>query len=164
MLAPRIRRFRNIFASALVPLLVLWLAPSAAVAGTPAWPFDWRPGWIPGDPVEAPVSDLWTATSSPGLFVAIDPTTHRPVAPSAEQRAAFQRAIDLTELLTPAAPVRVEALPHGGKIAHLNGAFQSFSIARRDASGRFVTDCAPDVPTALQLLATPVTVPPKEAR
>lgn len=165
MRAPRIRRFRNLPAPALVPLLLLLLAPSAAIAGTPAWPFDWRPGWIPGDPVEEPVSDLWTTTASPGLFVAIDPATHRPVAPSAEQRAAFQRAIDLSELLAPAAPVRVEALPHGGRIAYLNGAFQSFSIARRDASGRFVTDCAPDAPTALRLLATPVvTVSPKEER
>lgn len=164
MRAPRIQRFRNISAPALVTLLVLLLTPSAAVAGTPAWPFDWRPGWIPGDPVEAPVSDLWTTTASPGLFVAIDPATHRPVAPSAEQRAAFQRAIDLSELLAPAAPVRVEALPHGGEIAHLNGAFQSFSIARRDASGRFVADCAPDARTALRLLATPITAAPKEER
>jgi hypothetical protein len=140
------------------------LTPAAAVAATSAWPFDWRPGWIPGDPVEEPVSDLWTTTSSPGLLVAIDPATHRPVAPSAEQRAAFQRAIDFSELLAPAVPVRVEALPHGGEIAHLNGAFQSFSIARRDASGRFVTDCAPDALTALRLLATPVTASPKEER
>jgi hypothetical protein len=164
MQAPRTRRFRNLSASALVLLLVLSLAPSASIAGTSAWPFDWRPGWIPGDPVEETASDLWATTASPGLFVAIDPATHRPVAPSAEQRAAFQRAIDLTELLAPAAPVRVEALPHGGEIAHLNGAFQSFSIARRDASGRFVTDCAPDARTALRLLATPVAASPKEER
>jgi len=164
MQAPRTRRSRNLSAPALALLLVLLLAPSASIAGTSAWPFDWRPGWIPGDPVEEPVSNLWTTTASAGLFVAIDPATHRPVAPSAEQRAAFQRAIDLTELLAPAAPVRVEALPHGGKIAHLNGAFQSFSIARRDASGRFVTDCAPDARTALRLLATPITASPKEER
>lgn len=164
MRAPRIRRFRNLPAPALVSLVILLLAPSAAVAGTSAWPFDWRPGWIPGDPVEEQASDPWATTASPGLFVAIDPVTHRPVAPSAEQRAAFQRAFDLSELLAPAAPVRVEALPHGGKIAYLNGAFQSFSIARRDASGRFVTDCAPDARTALRLLTTPVTAAPKEER
>ena len=93
-------------------------------------------------------------------FMTIDDAEHY----SPEQRAAFQRAIDLSELLGLAAPVRVVALPHGGEIAHLNGAFQSFSIARRDASGRFVTDCAPDARTALRLLATPVTASPKEER
>ena len=47
---------------------------------------------------------------------------------------------------------------------HLNGAFQSFSIARRDASGRFVNDCAPDAQTALRILSTPLPTATKEER
>ena len=161
---PRTRRFRYRSAPVLATLALLIVAPMTAYADAPAWPFDWRPGWVPGDPVEESSLDVWTMPSNPGLFVAIDPVTHRPVAPSPEQRAAFQRAFDLSELLAPSAPVRVEALPQGGEIAHLNGAFQSFSIARRDASGRYVNDCAPDAKTALQVLSTPVTTPTKEER
>jgi hypothetical protein len=106
----------------------------------------------------------WPAPA--GLYVALDPLTRRPVAPSAEQRRAFQAAIDLDQLLAPTAPLTVEKLPGGGEIVQLNGAFQSFSIARRDASGRFVVDCAPDGATARRLLATPLTpsTPQKEER
>jgi hypothetical protein len=164
MRVPRFRRHRSIPASALAVLALLSLVPVVAHAATPAWSFDWRPGWVPGDPIEEPAFDLWLRPANPGLFVAIDPVTHRPVAPSPEQRAAFQRAYDLSELLAPSAPVRVEALPHGGEIAHLNGAFQSFSIARRDASGRYVNDCAPDAKTALRILSSPVSSAPKEER
>ena len=163
MRCPRTRRFRSCSAPALAVLVLVSLAP-VTHAETLAWPFDWRPGWVPGDPIEESSFDLWTMPSNPGIYVAIDPATHRPVAPSPEQRAAFQRAFDLGELLAPSAPVRVEALPNGGEIAHLNGAFQSFSIARRDASGRYVNDCAPDAKTALQVLSTPVTTPTKEER
>jgi len=162
MYLPRIRRFRYRSAPALLVLVLFTLAPATALARP--WPFDWRPGWVPGDPIEDAVLDAWSLPSQPGLYVAIDPVTHRPVAPSPEQRAAFQRAFDLNELLAPTAPVRVEALPHGGEIAHLNGAFQSFSVARRDASGHYVNDCAPDAKAALQILSTPVTTAPKEDR
>lgn len=162
MHVPRSRRHRSTLT--LAALLLLSLAPAAAHAEIPAWPFDWRPGWIPGDPVEETRLDLWSLPSNPGLYVAIDPVTHRPTAPSPEQRAAFGRSMDLSELLAPSAPVRVEALPHGGEIAHLNGAFQSFSIARRSASGTFVNDCAPDAQTALRMLATPLTTATKEER
>lgn len=164
MCVPRSRRRLSTPAPVLAFFVLLLLAPSVANAETPAWPFDWRPGWIPGDPVEEQALDLWSQPTSPGLYVAIDPVTHRPVAPSPEQRAAFGRSMDLTELLAPTAPVRVEALPHGGEIAHLNGAFQSFSIARRDASGKFVNDCAPDAKTALRMLSTPLPAPSKEER
>lgn len=163
MRCPRTRRLRHCSAPALAALVLLSLAP-VAHAETLAWPFDWRPGWVPGDPIEESSFDFWRMPSNPGLFVAIDPVTHRPVAPSPEQRAAFQRAFDLSELLAPSAPVRVEALPHGGEIARLNGAFQSFSIARRGPSGRYVNDCAPDAKTALRLLSTPVSAAPKEER
>src|SRR4029453_4790853 len=154
MYLPRIRRFRYRSPPALLVLVLFSLPPATPLA--PPWPFDWRPGWVPGDPIEDTVLDAWAMPSHPGLYVAIDPVTHRPVAPSHEQRAAFQRAFDLNELLAPTAPVRVEALPHGGEIAHLNGAFQSFSVARRDASGHYVNDCAPDAKGALQILSTPV--------
>jgi len=162
MHVPRFRRHRSIPAYLLAALALVSLAPAAARAD--AWPFDWRPGWIPGDPVADVALDTWAMPSNPGLYVAIDPVTHRPVAPTAEQRAAFGRAMDLSELLAPSAPVRVEALPHGGEIAHLNGAFQSFSIARRDATGRFVNDCAPDAQTALRILSTPLPTATKEER
>jgi hypothetical protein len=38
----------------------------------------------------------------------------------------------------------VERIPGGGELVHLNGRHQVFSIARRDASGRFTTSCASD--------------------
>lgn len=114
---------------------------------------------------EMAVVSFWLPNATPGLFVAIDPVTHRPVHPSDEQRATFQRAIALDALLAPNAPVLIEALPGGGRLAHLNDAFQSYSIARRDASGRFVTDCAPDAETAKRMLAAPLpSASPKEER
>ena len=173
MNAPRIRRSSRSRALVLLlaPILVASLPPSVTLADTPvsAWSFDWRPGWVPGDPMDEPFlgASSWTAPETPGLYVALDPVTRRPVAPSAEQRRTFQAAIDLDQLLAPTAPLRVEKLPGGGEIVHLDGAFQSFSIARRDASGRFVVDCAPDGATARRLLATPLTpasTPRKEER
>ena len=145
-------------------ITALTLTPSDSLAAD-VWPFEWRPGWVPGDPVEEPILFTWATSPASGLFVAIDPVTRRPVAPSLEQRQAFDRGIALDAFLAPAAPVVIEALPGGGEIAHLNGSFHSFSIARRDASGRFVTDCAADAETARRLLATPVvTAPKKEER
>ncbi len=145
------------------------LSPTIAHAGTSAsaWSFDWRPGWVPGDPMDEPSFGAASWAAPAGLYVALDPVTRRPTAPSVEQRRAFQAAIDLDQLLAPTAPLTVEKLPGGGEIVHLNGAFQSFSIARRDASGRFVVDCAPDGATARRLLATPLTpasTPRKEER
>ena len=91
-----------------------------------------------------------------GLYVAIDPVTHRPIAPTPEQLRAWndQRATDA--LTAPARPLAVQKLPNGGEIVHLNGAFRSYSIARRDAHGTFTTDCAPDTRTAKQLLQAPL--------
>jgi hypothetical protein len=145
------------------------LFSTIAHAGTPAppWSFDWRPGWVPGDPMDEPSIGAAGWLAPAGLYVALDPVTRRPVAPSVEQRRAFQAAIDLDQLLAPSAPPTVEKLPGGGEIVQLNGAFQSFSIARRDASGRFVVDCAPDGASARRLLATPLTpgsTPQKEER
>jgi len=93
-----------------------------------------------------------------GLFIAIDPVTHRPVAPTLEQRrawAAGQAAQDA--LLAPTRPLTVQKLPNGGQIIHLDGAYRSYSIARRDANGRIVTDCVPDPAKARELLTQPVT-------
>src|SRR4051812_46686712 len=54
-----------------------------------------------------------------GLFIAIDPVTHRPTTPTPEQIRAWndQRAHD--GLLAPARPMQTERLPNGAEIIHL---------------------------------------------
>jgi hypothetical protein len=88
------------------------------------------------------------------LWIALDPVTRRPTAPTAEQRRAARAA------LAPAAPemdetLPVERIPGGGEMIHLNGRHMVFSVARRDASGRFTTSCASDSAAAVRILATP---------
>jgi len=178
MALPRLgRRARlALFLVTLIALtLVLWpasiLGAAPAGAGTPgapgdAWPFAWRPYWIPGDPIEdgaagAPgsVLVLGLPLATPGFMVALDPATRRPVVPSAQQRAAASAALEAAGLsLTPDEALPVEQLPGGGRLIHLNGRFQVFSVARRDADGRFIWNCAPDPAAARQLLAQPAPV------
>jgi hypothetical protein len=81
--------------------------------------------------------------------------THLPTAPTDAQLRSFATQVPHDALLAPARPLRVERLPGGGEIVHLNGQFQVYSVARRDANGHFVTECAPDPATARKLLAQP---------
>ena len=81
--------------------------------------------------------------------------TRLPIAPSAEQKRAFAAQAEHDALLAPTLPLQVERLPGGGEIIHLNGQFQVYSIARHDAKGRIITDCAADPATARKLLKEP---------
>jgi|GEM_PF-4642882 len=158
---------RALFVSPVILSALILLAalpvPATAAARTPSWTREWRPGWLPGDPEVVPDPDqlpVWApgATRAAGLLIAIDPVTRRPIAPTAEQKRAFVEQLNARDALqAPTAPLRVERLPGGGEIIHLNGAYQVYSIARRDASGRFVTECVPDPTVARTLLAKPVT-------
>lgn len=139
------------------------MTPSPAPAAPPcasgaghrsAWTCSWRPGWLPGDPAPADRASLFDATAVSGLWIALDPVTRRPTAPTAEQRRAVRAA------LAPAAPEMDETLPvvripGGGELVHLNGRHQVFSVARRDASGRFTTGCASDSAAASRALTAP---------
>ena len=158
------------------PILLAWLLTLATFtalvllpgpargAARPISGLTWRPGWLPGetDAGLTGISPVWArpvhGTRASGLFIAIDPVTHRPVAPTLEQRrawAAGQAAQDA--LLAPTRPLTLQKLPNGGQIIHLDGAYRSYSIARRDANGRIVTDCVPDPAKARELLTQPVT-------
>ena len=78
--------------------------------------------------------------------------TRLPIAPSAEQKRSLAAQAEHDALLAPTRPLQVERLPGGGEIIHLNGLYQTYSIARRDAKGRILTDCATDPVTARKLL------------
>jgi len=140
--------------------LAAW-APSANAAG--AWRYDWRPGWLPGDPgaAETLMPPVWAVPTSgaAGLFIALDPVTHLPTTPTDAQMRALATQIPHDALLAPARPLQVERLPGGGEIVHLNGQYQVYSVARRDAKGHFVTECAPDAAIARKLLTQPVVAP-----
>lgn len=140
--------------------------PSLASAGSPApkWHFQWRPNWIPGDPGSEPILPETILRSSspvasPGLFIAIDPETRKPVMPSPEQRKALAadaaRAAALHAPIAPDAYLPVVRLPGGGELVHLDGRFQVYSIARRDANGNITTDCDSDLESIQKLLSTP---------
>jgi len=121
-------------------------SPCAAEPGAD-WPYDWRPFWIPGDPVDFHVesfADPWAETSlpAPGLLVALDPVTGLPTAPSEAQRRAAAALLEAELLAPPDTPLPAERILGGGEVVHLQGRFQSFSMARRDAAGRIVIDCA----------------------
>lgn len=93
-----------------------------------------------------------------GLWVTLDPVTRKPVAPTAEQRRAIQEALR-EATLAPAAPDRdaflpVQRIPGGGQLIQLDGRHMVFAVARRDASGRFVTTCATDSVDASRALPT----------
>jgi hypothetical protein len=158
----------------LLPLvtLVLALAPLFAPfaphadASPNAWRFAWRPNWLPGDPwddTSAPSTVLRSnaGVAAPGLLVAIDPKTGRIVAPTPEQRRAADEAARAAGLFgsgalgAPEAPLRVERIPGGGEVVHLDGRYQVYLVAKRDANGNIVTDCAPDLEAARRLLTQP---------
>jgi hypothetical protein len=110
---------------------------------------------------------LWSLVSvrSPGLFVALDPVTRLPIMPSAAQRRAAAARIEGEDALrAPLSPLVIERLPGGGEIVHLGGRFQMYSVARRDAQGRLVTDCSLDPAAARRLLSAhaPAAVPREE--
>ena len=163
-----------------IPLTILAVAalmlPCSAGAGTtaPKWHFQWRPNWIPGDPAGEPAALLFAPETvlrsgfpiaAPGLLIALDPVTRQPVMPTPEQRKAFAadaaRAAAHDAPLAPGAYLRVEQLPGGGELVHLDGRFQVYSIARRDANGRITTDCAPDLEAAKTALSQPAPVQPE---
>lgn len=156
-------RAAALFALSLVSLLSV-VTPNPAHAGSKPTTLAWRPGWLPGDPATSDLSlapRLWeiraargTARNA-GLFIALDPVTRLPVAPSDEQKRAFAAQQERDAQLAPTRPLSVEKLPGGGEIIHLNGQFQVYSIARRDAKGRIVTDCAPDPTSARKLMTEP---------
>jgi len=164
MILQRVKRLLRVS----VPLLstVLLTLPGLANAIPALWHSEWRPGWLPGDPAAADQNQpvpIWALGSlqclgshqSPGMFIAIDPVTRRPVAPSEEQKRGFQAQVERDALLAPAHPLQIEKLPGGGEIIHLNGQFQVYSIARRDAQGHIRTDCVPNPSTARKLLSEP---------
>jgi hypothetical protein len=156
-----------------LPLAVAAVAalalPSVASAGAPApkWHFQWRPNWIPGDPGSEPIVSILPETllrsgslvASPGLFIAIDPETRKPVMPSPEQRKALAadaaRSAALHAPISPDAYLPSERIPGGGELVHLDGRFQVYSIARRDANGNITTDCDSDLESIQKLLSTP---------
>ncbi|HET9253358.1 MAG TPA: hypothetical protein VFP58_14685 [Candidatus Eisenbacteria bacterium] len=120
--------------------------PSAAVHLDPLpWNVPWSQG--PGAEVSAAlapweVAAPWlTPAYRSGLLIAIDPATRRLARPTPAQRRAFSDLLGPDEV-TPDLPA--ERLSRGGEVVHLNGRFQIFSIARRDASGRLILDCVSD--------------------
>ena len=145
-----------------VPLvLTLLFALAATSQAAPAqWHYAWLPGWLPGDPGVADQNQtvpIWApqAIQGAGMFIAIDPVTHLPTAPSDAQKRAFAAQVERDALLAPARPLQIEKIPGGGELIHLNGQFQVYSIARRDAQGHIRTDCVPDPRTARKLLSEP---------
>lgn len=131
-------------------------APESALhpvpSGNPATafhldPLPWNAPWSEGPVVDASAApweaaDLWLGPArGSGLLIAIDPVTRRPIRPTPEQRRALSDLLG-PEPATPDLPA--VRLSRGGEVVHLNGRFQIFSIARRDASGRLLLDCASD--------------------
>lgn len=164
---PRNPRIAMAFAGALALASILANPAAAAPRGDSnaahRWAYARTPGWLPGDPASAPNSSVGSSRFVPGLWIALDPVTRRPTAPTAEQRRAAQAA------LAPLAPEKdevlpVERIPGGGELIHLNGRHMVFSVARRDASGHFTTTCAADSVEAARILTTPLRARPREER
>lgn len=133
-------------------------------------PLPWNVPWSQGLVVDASVTPApwegaarWlTPAYRSGHLIAIDPVSRRPVRPWPEQRRAFSDLWGPGEV-TPDLPA--ERLSRGGEMVHLNGRFQVFSIARRDASGRLVLDCASDPAHAARpVAASPQARPRAEER
>jgi len=178
MISQRLTAPAPLLRPAFLPLALaaaLWavpvMNPPLAGAGPRPVPFSavWRPGWLPSDP-PAPAMDVasapgltlagpvWSLVSVrfPGLLVALDPVTGLPTRPSADQRRAAAARLESEDALNaPLSPLVVERLPGGGEIVHLGGRFQVYSVARRDAHGRFVTDCSLDPAAARKVLSAP---------
>lgn len=123
------------------------------------WRLEWHPAW-PGCPLaSAGYRNALEGNVFPGLWIALDPVTRRPVRPTPEQRAsAALQAPAIDEVLP------VQRIPGGGELIHLNGRHMVFEVARRDASGRFTTGCASDSAAAARLVATPVSSSPRVAK
>jgi len=158
MILQRLTRRLRVFLPVLLTLL--WALTATSQAAATRWHYAWRPGWLPGDPSVADqnqTAPIWApeAIQSAGMFIAIDPVTHIPTAPSDAQKRAFAAQAERDALLAPTRPLQVEKLPGGGELIHLNGQFQVYSIARRDAQGHVRTDCVPDPSTARKLLSEP---------
>ena len=129
---------RPILLACLIAFSVFALLPGLARGATrQSSVLSWRPGWLPGDP---------EMTSGAGLFIAIDPVTRLPMAPTPDQLRAWntQRALDA--LRAPTRPLLSLPLPKGGQIVHLNGAFRSYSFARVGKDGKVVTECVKVAP------------------
>jgi len=158
MILQRLTRRLRVSVPFLLTLLVAFAATSQA---TPTrWHYAWRPGWLPGDPSVADQNQpvpIWAPQTiqSAGMFIAIDPVTHLPTAPTDAQKRGFAAQAERDALLAPTRPLQIEKLPGGGELIHLNGQFQVYSIARRDAQGHVRTDCVPDPSTARRLLSEP---------
>jgi hypothetical protein len=141
-----------------------------STAPSHAWTLAWRPNWLPGDPWidESAPTFVRAADWAPGLIIAIDPVTKRPTMPTPEQRRALSDAMErggaLGAPVAPDAPLRVEKIPGGGEITYLDGRFQVYLVARRDANGRIVTDCAPDYESAKRIVTQPTPTPAREDR
>jgi len=128
-------------------------APSTVATGE-ATPPAADPTPAPPESRAAPrVAPRDAAPAAPGMIAAIDPATGRIGPPSAAQRAAAERA-RVASALGPAFALdrsgddlEIVRLPDGAEMVRLNGRFMEHVVARVDASGRIVTDCAqgPDV-------------------
>jgi hypothetical protein len=141
------------------------LGPSPTLAATSTWRYDWRPNWLPGDPATSTPDVTARNLAQSGLRVAIDPATGRVARPSSSQRRAANEAFEaIQERLGPEAPLAVDRLPGGGEIVHLQGRFQIFSVARRDPSGRYVTDCADEAATQTLRATPPRATRPREVK
>lgn len=145
------RRRPRLLAPALIGLAaVLWNAPSPAVASAREWPYEWKPGWLPGEPPpEEPrfFEDPWMIAGirAPGMIVALDPVTGRPVRPTPEQRRAISAALaGQSPTIRPDTPLPTERLPRGGELLHLPAGFEVFMVARKSEDGRFTVDCVTD--------------------
>jgi len=98
-----------------------------------------------------------TATPAPaaGMRVAIDPQTGQLIKPTLEQRhvlgteasVGLDRSSEGLEIIT---------LANGTKLVHLEGRFQEYVVARKDAAGNVRTDCVESLDRARRLQATPV--------
>ena len=139
------------------------------IASTHAWTYAWRPNWLPGDPTSDELAPMpySAAAWTPGLMIAIDPVTRRPVTPTPEQRRAMSEAMRggaLGAPIAPNAPLRTEKLPGGGEVTYLDGRFEVYMVARRDANGHIVTDCVPDAESVNRIVSQPAPARAKEDR
>ena len=170
-LSVRVLPWWNFTLAVLAIMAFAWNSVADAATPSPKWQFQWRPNWVPGDPVASeftafpvPVLSGGVPVATPGLLIAIDPVTRKIVRPSLAQRQALAadaaRAAALQAPLAPGAFLPVERLPGGGEMVHLNGRFDIYSVARRDANGHITTDCAHDLEAAKKLLAQPAPAPP----
>jgi hypothetical protein len=100
------------------------------------------------------------APGSAGMRVTIDPETGETIVPPAAERRSFAEQVGATPSRS-LVDYQVIRLRDGTRVVHLGESFMHYSFARRDAAGRFHTDCAPSLDEALRALReVPVTTPP----